>query len=75
MAWDSWKDSYDEWKLRSPDDERARFSSCEEEEECERCGGEGFNFYCFDQCCADKDIGCSRCTETCQHCRGRGVYE
>jgi hypothetical protein len=33
--------------------------------ECPICGGEGFTFDCFDDCCADADIGCDDCTMLC----------
>ncbi len=38
---------------------------------CQRCGGEGFVFECFDGYCEDAEVGCDDCTRPCPECRRR----
>lgn len=40
MTDDRWRDGYDAWKLRSPDDEAARFDPL-----CHHCGSEDQTFH------------------------------
>lgn len=40
--------------------------------ECQRCGGEGIIWECFDGFCEDADIGCDACTRSCPVCNGTG---
>ena len=35
---------------------------------CQRCGGEGVVFECFDGYCLDADYGCDDCTRDCPEC-------
>lgn len=39
--------------------------------ECQRCGGEGYVFECFDGFCKECDVGCDDCTRACPDCTKR----
>lgn len=41
-----------------------------DDDACQRCGGEGFIFECFDGFCEDADVGCDDCTQPCPECQG-----
>ena len=45
----------------------------DQDDTCQRCGGEGFVFDCFDGFCEDADIGCDDCTRPCPDCQ-RHLY-
>lgn len=41
----------------------------EDDDTCQRCGGDGFVHECFDGFCEDADIGCDDCTIVCPECQ------
>ncbi len=45
----------------------------DDDDTCQRCGGEGVVFECFDGFCEDADVGCDDCTRPCPECQ-RHLY-
>lgn len=55
-------------QIRAAERARDMHDPRDDDNECPICGGEGFMFHCFDDCCEDADVGCDDCTQPCD-CR------